>query len=159
MILNQHLERRIRFLLAVASDPTEVRDQSVTFTMRSLSNCATVGRDGSSEFVKKYNTRISLKAYECLMSENWSRFHTQTRNEHPKPLKQIWNWIVENVDSLSENDVWNQFIDYKMITVTKHEDLMLSKSDGSANFRYRNTPITDLDEAPIKIYFQRTRAK
>ena len=85
------VRRRCEFLLAVAKDPTDSRDQTVTYAMRVLSNHATIGRDASSEYIKRFNRKITRRAYERLTAVDWREFKSTTRNEHPKPLDQSWN--------------------------------------------------------------------
>ena len=142
------IRRRCEFLLLVASDPNEKRDQAVVYTMRVLSNHATIGKDALSEPIKRLNRKMSLKAFERLTTTYWHIFKSTTTNEHPKPLKQIWLWLVANAKTLTAERVWQEFVEHQMITVTKEEDRAMPKSDGDFNTRYKGIEVITLDSEP-----------
>lgn len=142
------VRRRCEFLLLVASDPNEKRDQAVVYTMRVLSNHATIGRDALSEPIKRLNRTMSKRAFERLRTTDWQTFKSTTTNEHPKPLKQIWQWIVENAETLTVERIWQEFLDHPMITVTKEEDRAMPKSDGDFSTRYKGIDVINLDADP-----------
>jgi hypothetical protein len=122
------LYRRAAFLLNEARHQAK-RDQVITFTMRVLSNYATVGKDGGSSKMKDENVRLSSGAYDLMGNvSSIGDWHKLTINEHPRPLKDIWSWILSEADEISPFDVWNCFVDHPMITLTKTEDSLLSKS-------------------------------
>lgn len=145
------VRRRCEFLLSVASDPSEKYDQAVVFTMRVLSNHATIGKDALSEPIKRLNRTMSKKAFERLRSTDWQTFKSTTTNEHPKPLKQIWLWIVENADTLTAEHIWEEFLKHPMITVTKEEDKAMPKSDGDFDTRYKGIDVITLDADPYSL--------
>ena len=70
------IKRRAEFLLNEARFNAK-RDQVITFTMRVLSNHATVGFDGSSFAIKQKNPRISHQALSRLneveVFTDWSK--------------------------------------------------------------------------------------
>lgn len=142
------IRRRCEFLLSVASDPSESRDQAVTFTMRVLSNHATVGKDALSEQIKRINRTMTRKAFERLTTTDWSTFKSTTINEHPKPLKQMWLWMVANANTLTADQIWQEFKKHPMITVTKEEDKTLPKAYGDFKTRYKDIEVITLDADP-----------
>ena len=148
MSLEPAIRRRCEFLLAVATDKSDSRDQAVTFMMRVLSNHATIGKDAGSETIKRLNRRISRKAFDRLKNEDWITFKSTTINEHPKPLKQMWNWILENSDTLTPELIWQEFVSHPMITVTKEEDRGMPRSDGDITTRYKGIEVLTLDAEP-----------
>ena len=150
---NDLINRRIKFLLEAAKYEPK-KDQAITFIMRVLSNHATVGKDASSEEVKKLNRLVSKKAKELLFSTNIKTYVKNTINEHQKPLNETWNWIKSNVDKLEVKDVWQEFKDFQMVTITKEEDLKIKasgqNSSGSFKTRYDDLGIgvVKLEKAP-----------
>ena len=120
--LPEHLKRRVEFLLKEAQLKSP-RDQIITFVMRVLSNHASVKFDGSSSLIKKNNLLVSQNALDELkkshLFENWSKI---TINEHQIPLKQTWNWLLENADSFNASDIWSHFVKSPMVTILKTED-------------------------------------
>ena len=148
MYLETAIRRRCEFLLAVAADKSDSRDQAVTFMMRVLSNHATIGKDAGSETIKRLNRRISRRAFNRLQKEDWHTFKSTTINEHPKPLKLMWNWMLANSETLSAELVWQEFVKHPMITVTKEEDRELPRSDGDINTRYKDIEVLMLEADP-----------
>lgn len=123
-----YIKRRVAFLLAEARHNSP-RDQIITFTMRVLSNYASVGFDGGSDTIKKNNKVLSLAAIQSLRSSKTFREWTKnTINEHPTPLKFTWSWLVAEAHTLTESDVWNHFVSHPMVTVLKEEDDKLNKN-------------------------------
>lgn len=163
MILSPFLKRRLAFVIDAAKNE-EKKDQTVTFAMRVLSNFATIGKDAQSSTIKGLNKNISTKAKNILYSDNMNlkKFCELTINEHPKPLKEIWNMTKENSHKISIERLWLEFIDNKMITITKDEDSYLRKagfgSSGSVKDRYLNIKTETLDETPID-YFKKKNQK
>ncbi|WP_372574975.1 hypothetical protein [Ruegeria jejuensis] len=153
---NSALYRRAAFLLNEAQHKAR-RDQVITFTMRVLSNYATVGKDGGSSKMKDENVRLSSGAYDLMGKvSSIGDWHKLTVNEHPRPLKDIWSWILAEADEISPFDVWNCFVDHPMITLTKTEDSLLSKSGlraTAAPDRYSSLGIEtiEVDEPPRDI--------
>ena len=161
-MINPKIQRRINFLIEAAKYD-DVRDQAVTFTMRVLSNYATVGKDVGSSGVKGLNKSISNGAEKILLLEhsNLKLFCSQTTNEHPKPLKEIWNFLKHNKDNLDTDMVWNEFTNHKMITVTKEEDRLIRlkgfNSKGTIKERYFDLGIKVklLEESPVEFFKKR----
>jgi hypothetical protein len=127
MEINPSLERRIKFLLEAACFE-EKRDQVITYTMRVLSNHATIGKDAGSMEIKKRNKLMSKRALDVLESNSIIFFCKNTINEHPKPLKEIWDWLKCNCEHLDTNDVWSEFLRNPMVTITRDEDNIIKKS-------------------------------
>lgn len=119
--------RRIEFLLNEARHSAK-RDQVITYAMRVISNIASIGKDAGSSEIKLVNRIVSKGAQSLLHSgisvEIWTK---STINEHPVPLKETWDWIIANVNTLSTSDVWNHFVENRMATLLISEDRELTK--------------------------------
>ena len=154
MLINDVIKRRIVFLLDAAKHEN-VRDNSTTFTLRALSNYATIGKDAGSASIKKINRKVSENAYELLKVKGIEVYCKQTINEHPKPLSQTWEWLKENAkENLSLERVWKEFCDFPMVTVTKDEDDIIKgkglNSKGTVEERYSSIKIITLPKAPFE---------
>ena len=105
-------------------------DLSVVSTLRCLSNHASIGKDGSSAAIKKANPRMSSAARRLREElSNDKIWFSKTINEHPFPLKKMWDaWIREN-QTISEAKIWDDLCAHPMITITKQEDVQLRAVD------------------------------
>lgn len=143
------LERRIRFLIDAAKHE-ERRDQAITYVMRVLSNHAAIGKDGGSAEVKKMNRRVSKEAKKLLEQNDLNFYCRETINEHPKPLRVMWEWLKSNADHLSIQDVWSEFTSFPMVTITKIENERIRErglqASGDIKSRY-----SDLGIQPIEL--------
>jgi hypothetical protein len=130
--------RRIKFLIGEAKENAS-RDQAITFTMRVLSNVATIGFDASSTQIKLRNRNVSRAAEEflsvCVDGREWG---DATINEHPVPLKETWSWLCANSLSITEQEVWCHFLQNKMVTVLKEEDRSLTARGLRSSSQYGN---------------------
>ena len=150
------IERRINFLLDCAKQERK-RDQAITFVMRVISNYATIGKDGGSSEIKKYNRRVSKSSLDLFSKAEFRYFSQMTINEHPKPLKSTWEWLTTNSECLNKEDVWEEFKNFSMITITKKEDALISslglRSVGDINNRYKdnNICVIELERAPVTL--------
>jgi hypothetical protein len=136
------IQRRAEFVYNEAKLQDRKHDQTVKYALRVLSNWATVGIDGSSERVKRRNRRVSRNALELLTSlmsqhgatEAFRIWHKQTTNEHPRPLKQVWEWLCSAHPTPKELLVDIQ--KYKFLTITNEEN----KSIDHAGHRSKGHP-------------------
>lgn len=120
------IKRRLEFVVAEISSATPKYDQAITFTLRSLSNYASVGFDGNSFQIKRQNDRISDAAKDLRVQLNDDRlWASNTINEHPLPLKDLWKKWSGDVKNLTIHKIWADLVDHPMITVTKAEDSKL----------------------------------
>lgn len=137
--MEDFVKRRLCFLLECSLHESK-RDQAVTFTMRVLSNYASVGRDGGSRKIKSINPRMSKRAQKLLFTEGLNYFCDNTVNEHPLPLNEMWLRLVNSSRALTPMDLWENFKQHKMVTITKDEDRLLTelgvRSQGEAKQRY-----------------------
>lgn len=138
-------------LLAKASN---VRCQGGAYLMRVLSNYCILGRDGSSQRLKLSNERISQKAYKIRKNldlatvDGKKAFFRSTRNEHPEPLTQVWQWIIENKDKLDACSIIKRIYSYPMVTITIAEDTDMNK----AGYRTRGSPEERFKAGGIVLY-------
>ena len=143
--MDQFIKRRLWFLLECSLNESK-RDQAVTFTMRVLSNYASVGRDAGSRKIKTLNPRMSARAQKLLYGKGLNYFCENTVNEHPQPLNEMWLWLTNSANSLTPVEVWENFKKHKMVTITKAEDKLLStmgmRSWGEGAERYVAAGIT-----------------
>ena len=150
---NDIIKRRIRFLLDAAKHELK-KDQVVTYAMRVLSNHATIGKDAGSAEIKKQNKTVSVNAKQLLYSADLATYCQNTINEHPKPIQLTWELLKNHAGTLSIEEVWNEFINNTMVTVTKDEDNYIKAkgltSIGNIKSRYTDLGITivTLPETP-----------
>jgi hypothetical protein len=155
--MNSLIERRIRFLLDAAKYEVK-KDQVITYAMRVLSNHATIGKDAGSAEIKKINKIISEEAQNLLYSSDLETFCKSTINEHPKPIQSTWEWIRDNVETLTIEKVWKEFLRNPMVTVTKDEDSLIKASGqnsvGNIESRYTALGIkkVTLTETPYEYH-------
>lgn len=147
--------RRIDFLLQEAKEKSP-KDQVITYVMRVLSNYSTVGFDGNSLKIKSHNHRLSEKAV-CLLnnSSTLSAWALLCINEHKKPLKEIWEHIIEQSSVIRPIEIWEIFLKSPMVTITKEEDLHLSKkrlrsqSGNSDRYSLSGINVVHLETTPV----------
>ena len=117
------VKRRLNFVFTEMSSLDAKYDQAMSLLLRVLSNFATVGSDGGSFAIKQLNPRMSVSAKllrETLHDDK--RWASETINEHPMPLKDMWkSWRSEG-NSLTEKKIWDDLVSHPMITITKQED-------------------------------------
>lgn len=156
-IVDSIVERRIKFLLEAARHEV-VKDQAISFSLRVVSNHATIGKDATSATIKKLNRRVSNDAFSLLLEAGLESFCRHTINEHPMPIVVTWNWLRENAEQLDVASVWKHFLDNKMITVTKDEDdkIRLSGQMHAGDFQSRYFDLgiffTELNHSPADIW-------
>ena len=119
--------RRVEFLIQEAQSKNPHYDQSVQMIMRLISNYTTVGVNSGSKGVKKLNKNMSEKAWDLKSKLNSDDFHDATTNEHHFPLKDLWDWMIENKEGLSSDQVLDKFYQYPFVTVTREENSALNK--------------------------------
>lgn len=153
--MEDFVKRRLCFLLECSLYESK-RDQAVTFTMRVLSNYASVGRDVGSHKMKTLNPRMSVRAQKLLCTEGLNYFCDNTVNEHPQPLNEMWLWLTNSAKPLTPVDIWENFNAHKLVTITKAEDKLLTtmglRSRRKATERYLTAGITvvELDCTPAE---------
>jgi len=151
------ITRRAEFILNEARH-THKRDQCTTYALRVLSNYATIGRDASASTIKGFNRLMSQQALDLLhYVADLKTWTSMTINEHSVPLNMTWNWICANSQSLTPNDIVEASPLYPMVTITRHEDVLLREngyqSKGGMNERYGECgiDIITIDEDPKDI--------
>ena len=149
--------RRAKYLLDESLYDQIERDQSITYTMRSLSCYCTVGQDLNSRQLKLVNQNISLMAFSLLESKcSKKEWFQKTINDHSKPLDEIWKWIRKNNKKLKAKDIIKEFKDFPVITIHRDEDKKLNKkgyrSKGSICERYKDIHLYENFIIP-KLYF------
>lgn len=149
MQVDPYILRRAGFLLAEAVQPDATKDQTITIALRVISNYVTVGKDLGSRDVKLRNPRMSVTAFERLHelmknmsgAEAFKQWHVETTNEHPEPIRGIWEWIMENAKKLTVQDVVDRMLENAMVTITNAENSRLRAhglvSRGVSSERYQ----------------------
>ena len=154
--MDEIILRRINFLIDAAKNEIK-QAQDISLVMRVISNYATIGKDAGSASVKKLNKRVSKKAKDILINQGLEKFTKLTINEHSKPISETWKWLRENATNLSAEDVWKEFCNHPMTTITKDEDRKIRsmglKSSGGIQERYVDLDILVeiLEEAPKEL--------
>ena len=60
----------------------------------------------------------------------------------------MWLWMVANANTLTADQIWQEFKKHPMITVTKEEDKTLPKAYGDFKTRYKDIEVITLDADP-----------
>ena len=129
--------RRLAFIIDELKCEDPKYDQSVSLVLRALSNYASVGFDGQSFAIKISNPRMSDAASRLRRLLNDDReWAADTINEHPYPLRSLWDSWLSNVYLITPSKIWEDLVSFPMITITKEEDARLRKLDKSLS----NTP-------------------
>jgi len=87
------------------------------------------------------------------MTHSFTDWHRMTRNEHPLPLKEMWNQLM-NISVVNHKMVKSLFLDHPMATITLDEDKSINRrgmrDSGSAEQRYDASGIAlmTIDEEP-----------
>ena len=121
------IQRRLEFILDEARSENPTRDMAITYAMRVISAYVSVGRDFGARGIKKKSKRMSRRAQELRKRVPEAEWLKNVVNEHQEPLKQVWEWIVKEAESLSPEKVLDRFKQWPMVTVTKDEDILLRK--------------------------------
>ena len=120
------VKRRLNFVYTELSSLDAKYDQAMSLLLRVLYNFATVGCDGGSFSIKQLNPRMSVSAKllrEKLQDDK--RWASETINEHPMPLKDLWKSWRNKGSSLTEKGIWDDLVLHPMVTITKEEDARL----------------------------------
>lgn len=131
------------------------RDQVTTYAMRVVSNYASIGKDAGSSEIKLRNRLVSVGARNLLMSGvTAAEWTSLTINEHPMPLRETWHWIIENASDLQTVDLWQHFVNNRMVTISIEEGKFLtamglrSRSGGGDRYRRVGLEVCLLDDEP-----------
>lgn len=125
---NNVIKRRLSYLIEEAKLSDLEYDMSIIYTMRLISNFATIERgSGTSEQVKKLNKIMSVEARRLFERSDFEAFHAGTINEHQFPLKSLWLKLISSASEITIECAWKMFTDYPMVTVTKNENAKLNK--------------------------------
>jgi hypothetical protein len=120
--------RRINFLIDDARSNNPHYDISIQHTMRFISNFTSLGIcNVGSKGCKKINKNISKNAFDLKRRISFDNFDKMTTNEHQLPLKDLWDWMIENKNKLTKELVFEQFVQYPFVTITKEENSRLNK--------------------------------
>lgn len=142
------LVRRLMFACTEIKSSDGKYDQTMSVLLRALSNVASVGSDGTSFSVKCKNPRMSVSAKHLrAVLNNDKLWASRTINEHPMPLKDLWQRWRKLAEDLTIETLWEDLQTYPMVTITKEEDQRLrvvgrnKKAFSSSEERYRAASI------------------
>lgn len=149
-----YILRRADFILTEARLPDGRYDQATKYAMRVISNWAAVGADVGSRTVKERNLRMSVAARELRAKMPMQTWCAETINEHPEPMKMVWDWARAQAAELSADSLVQRIAAHPMVTVTKEEDARLRKlkftSSGDPLERYRKAGIEICRVDPVQ---------
>jgi hypothetical protein len=141
------LRRRVEYLLAEAAFDPPPRDQSITMTLRVISNVTGCGRDVGAQKYKDLTRFISRNALNLREANRNSRqvYYAGTINEHPDELADVWKWIVRKRAELTVEDVLSRFQRWPMVVITKDEDRDIRPLKGKGpEARYAEIEVLEL---------------
>src|ERR1041384_4133295 len=100
------------------------QDQTIGVTLRVASNYYSIGRHTQSYGVKMNCKLVSRGA---LVGRDGDRqaWHDKTTNEHWQPIQEVWEYIVENRQTVTPDDVIALLRKYGIVVVTREEDKRL----------------------------------
>jgi len=127
------IDRRIRFLISEArlKDSVRVRDQTITYAFRVVTNhFSRCHYDIKSSLLREKCPYRSKKAYE-LSKKDPKGWLDKVTNEHQYPIKDAWNWIIEQSGKLTVQDVKDHLMKWPVVVVTKEENNELHKYDSA----------------------------
>lgn len=146
---DETLRRRVEYLLAEAAFDPPPRDQSITMTLRVISNVTGCGRDVGAQKYKdltRFMSRDALKLREAN-KESKQVYYAGTINEHPDELAGVWKWIVLKRAELTVDDVLSRFRRWPMVVVTKEEDRDIRPLKGKGpEARYAKIEVLELNK-------------
>jgi hypothetical protein len=111
------VHRRIEFLIHEASIDDPIRDQSVIFTQRAISNFYCVGRDCQSPYIKKHARHRSVEAHALAQTD--PEWLSKVTNEHQEQLRDVWHWMCEARGRISLADVAARLKKWPMVALRK----------------------------------------
>lgn len=140
-ITEKQIDRRIEFLIKEAQSADCIRDQTVTYALRVITNFLAVEDDVSASAMLQRSTFRSEEAHNRLARspDTWAK---EVTNEHWFPLKRAWSWILDQRGSLNVKDVKEHLRRWPIVVVTKKENSRLRDDDAiGLEQRYRNAKI------------------
>lgn len=143
------VRRRIEFLMTEARQEHPIRDRSVTFVMRTISNYCWVGRDCDSNYLKRkspFRSREADRISRELPEADWLK---KVTNEHQEPLQWIWSWMCEQKERLDTTSVIVRFKQWPVVIVTLDENVGLRSLRNKSSLEW--TPADRYREARIEV--------
>ncbi|MGA7971478.1 MAG: hypothetical protein WCA36_01610 [Pseudolabrys sp.] len=123
IIDERNIQRRIAFLLNEAKSDNPAYDQVVRYALRVISNFYSCGDDVSSSKARLVNKHISRRASdlraEISDDKKWIK---KVTNEHQEPLRQVWDRMIENKDTLTLEMIATWISRWPMVVVTTCEN-------------------------------------
>lgn len=137
-LTEEHINRRIDYLIKEATAKDPIRDQSVTYALRVITNFFSIGEDAKSDKLRERCPFRSEKAHALRRSlerqygekeakQKWGKL---VINEHAYPLKDMWEWILGKGDDLTIQNITTQLKKWPTVVVTRCEDSKLRKRKG-----------------------------
>jgi len=147
--MEDHLRRRIEFLLAEASAERPVRDMAIKMIERSVSNYATIGvTSGTSKVVKKLNVWMSERAYfRACELRSYDEWHDETTNEHEHELVDIWRELCASKGTISAEGAFAMFgKPFVTILLSENDSLRAAKGkDRTKRYELANIRVGKVD--------------
>jgi hypothetical protein len=118
------VRRRIKFVIDEARHGMRTKDQAIGVALRVASNYYCIGRHALS-----YGVKMSCKCVsrEALVGRDGDKksWHNNTTNEHWQPIQKIWEYIVENRETVTPDNVIELLKKYPIVIVTNDENRRL----------------------------------
>lgn len=123
-ITEAQIDRRIEFLIREARFPDSLKDQTVVYAFRVITNYLSTGADSSSKALRAQCLYRSKAAHALSLKDpkGWLNLVT---NEHQYPIKRAWQWMLDDPDSLTVSNVKKRLSTWPVVVVTKEESKRL----------------------------------
>ena len=123
------IDRRIDFLIREAKSEDGKRDQAITYAFRVITNYLSVGYDARSRELSKKCPHRSKKAHALYLKysklNDLKGWLDKVTNEHQYPIKDAWEWMTNERDTLNVQRVKNHLEKWPVVVVTKDENKLL----------------------------------
>ena len=118
--------------------------------------------------ILKVNPNISQRAKDLVdagyakgltSQENFKESKPFLRVEHQDPISAIYNWITENLDTITEEEIIERIKKFPPVTILKEEDkrlndLKLRYTTGENRYRQAGISVVVLDNQPFTYNFR-----
>ena len=117
------VRRRIEFVIQEARRGMRLKDHVIGRAIRAASNYYCIGRDGSSYRVKRMCKLVMARR---TPGPQWRSQTLELRNNHSwQPIQSVWQYIIENKESITPEEVVELLKKHPFVIVTKEEDARL----------------------------------
>jgi hypothetical protein len=121
------IDRRIKFLISEARLKYPIRDQTITYAFRVVTNhFSGCNYDIPSSLLREkcpYRSKEAHALFKKYLKRNDQKgWLDKVTNEHQYPIKCAWDWMKKEPDKLNVQRVKNRLKKWPVVVVTKEEN-------------------------------------